>query len=343
MPRPVLGQAGVALLLTSLLACGTSDQTPAERPELVFAETDSATRLSAIVGYSDAEGVREIIPGPSRLPRPAYGDVLVRPSTGELLYYSDEQGRAGLVLLDAATGRFRYLELPGVPLNWSPSGGLLVVHDGSSQMVVTPSGAVRDTVCHGDLYTCGVHTWTPGGDAVVGSRSTAGSPADLWLVPLTGAPPVNLTQTPAVSEIGPSYSPDGRHLAYRRQFDLLVSNADGSGARTLASDVFLADSPWSPDGSRLAIAALDDAKNGYGIAIVPVDGAAQIITPPGEQATVFPQLSWSPDGRRLAYTVYPGSGSGIAVILITVDGTGRRQLSTPGSAAVLPAWLPGTQ
>jgi hypothetical protein len=78
IPRPVLGQAGVALLLTDLLACGTSDPTPAERPELVFAETDSVTGLSAIVGYSDAEGVREIVPGPSRLPRPAGGDLLMR-------------------------------------------------------------------------------------------------------------------------------------------------------------------------------------------------------------------------------------------------------------------------
>jgi dipeptidyl aminopeptidase/acylaminoacyl peptidase len=330
------------LLLAGLLACGTSDPTPLERPELVFAETDPATGLSTIVGYSDADGVREIVPGESRLARPAYGHVLVRPSTGELLYYSDEQPRPGLLLLDPTTGRIDHLELPGVPLNWSPDGALLVVNDGQSQVVVTPAGAVRETVCRGDLYTCGVHSWTPGSDAVIGSRSTAGGRPDLWLVPLSGAPPVNLTQTPATGEIRPSYSPDGGLLAYERQNDLVLANADGSGARLLTSNVFLAADPWSPDGSRLVLATPDERGSGYGIAIVPVDGAAQIITPPDEQSTVVPQVSWSPDGRRLAYTVFPGAEPGIEVVLINVDGTGRRRLSTPGNTAVLPAWLPGT-
>jgi len=68
-----------------------------------------------------------------------------------------------------------------------------------------------------------------------------------------------------------------------------------------------------------------------------------IITPPVEAVMVVPQVSWSPDGRRLAYCAYPATGDGINVVLINADGTGRRQLSTPGRSAVLPAWLPAAQ
>jgi Tol biopolymer transport system component len=50
-----------------------------------------------------------------------------------------------------------------------------------------------------------------------------------------------------------AWSPDGERIAFVRQAELYVINADGSGQRLLANATETVDLPaWSPDGEKIA-------------------------------------------------------------------------------------------
>lgn len=313
-------------------------------PELVYTELDIAGDLWSIRGYTEGEGSREIAPGPSGVPRPVHDFLIVRPTTGELLYVSglpDNPDITGYVLLNPATGTFSRPDIPGSVQDWSPAGDLLTTYFGGIHMVVTVEGATRATVCEPSGYTCGAPHWAPDGNAILVHRRPPGGQADLWRVPLDGSPPINLTQTPDASEIGPSYSPDGRLIAYERQpnWELVVAQADGSEPRPLIAPVGLGNFPWSPDGLSIAVDASVGGQSG--LVVVPTEGDPRVITPPGETLVIVSEIAWAPDGRRLAYGAFHGAASDLTgVFLINVDGSGWRQVSTPGNQASLGTWMP---
>lgn len=312
----------------------------AKMPDLVYTEHDESNGSWTIFGYWEGEGAREIAPGPAALPRPVYDFLLVRPTTGELLYQTLDP-EWGYILLNPASGQFRRLELPGQVQDWSPTGDLLTTVLWDVHLVVTMDGAVRATVCSPPV-TCGVHHWAPRGDALVGFREPAGGDADLWRVPMDGGPERNLTKTAFISEIGGFYSPDGQYLAYWRRpyLDLVVANADGGDARPLIAPIGFSNFSWSPHGGRVALDAMVGDQGG--VVLVSLAGdPPRLITPPGENLNHFSDISWSPDGGRLVYGALDGTArNGPGVFVINVDGSGRRQLSTPGGIASRAAWIP---
>jgi Tol biopolymer transport system component len=312
----------------------------ADLPELVYAERDEGTGLWSIQGYVEDRGSRELAPGPDGAPRPSVGGLLVRPTTGELLYYSEDPGYLGHLLLDPGSGDVRRLSVPGVPLEWSPLGDLLTVVADQAILVVTLDGEVRRTVC-APTQTCGVPAWAPSGGALAVSRRTASGKPDLWLVPSVGGAETNLTQTAPASETNPSWSPDGTLIAYYKEedFQLVVANADGTGARPLFAPITPGDFAWLPDGRAVAVrGTLDDEP---GIVRVPLDGMPSLLTPPGERPVDASRLSWSPSGDRLVYLAYDGTERDYpGVFLIRPDGSDRRQLNRPGNVATDPAWIP---
>ncbi len=314
-------------------------ETP-EMPELVYVDHDRANFLFSLHAYSEGEGSREIAPGPSALPRPSYDLLRVRPTTGELLYISEDSSgnEQHYVLLNPAAGEFRRLALPGEVQDWSPSGDLLSTYSGGDHLIVTLDGAIRATIC-GPSEDCGVPEWEPGSDAVVIFRRPDGGDADLWRVPLTGEAEVNLTRSPTTDERGPSYSPTGQHFAYLREhFELVVMNADGTGARQLMSPV-RGQSPWSPDGLSVAVDATLEGHTG--LVVVPLHGDPHLVTPPGETLYIPSRIGWSPDGSRLLYSAFDGAaGDNVGLYLINLDGSGRRKVNSPGTDAYAAAWIP---
>ena len=106
----------------------------------------------------------------------------------------------------------------------------------------------------------------------------------------------------------PSYSPDGRSIAFGSSrdgdFDIYVMNADGGDVRRLT------DSPgrdmrptWSPDGRRLAFTSVRDGNPE--IYVMNTDGTGHVrVTSDPEQDDY---ACWHPDGRRL---VFVGERSG---------------------------------
>ena len=94
----------------------TTGPTPMRRPELIFAEVDTGSFTTRLMGYSALEGIWELAPGEANLPQPTQYWYL-RPTTGEVLYSG--------VLADLARGTYTAINSPtldaiGPAEEWAP-------------------------------------------------------------------------------------------------------------------------------------------------------------------------------------------------------------------------------
>jgi dipeptidyl aminopeptidase/acylaminoacyl peptidase len=102
-------------------------------------------------------------------------------------------------------------------------------------------------------------------NGLIAFRSDRTGAPDVFSMDAVGGTLVNLTESPAVRELGPAWSPDGLHLALTRTThdggrpDLYVVNENGSArTRLTRTSVPERDPAWSPDGTRIAFAARTD-------------------------------------------------------------------------------------
>jgi Tol biopolymer transport system component len=102
------------------------------------------------------------------------------------------------------------------------------------------------------------------------------------------------------------WSPDGSKLGFRvwmkGDYEVFVTNADGSGLTNVTGSMGVSEFAWSPDGSRLAFTAFQEG-NDFDVFVVNADGT-------GLQAVVESPLSehrpqWSPDGTQIAFERWP--------------------------------------
>ena len=105
--------------------------------------------------------------------------------------------------------------------------------------------------------------------------------------------------------VGPSWSPDGRQLAFTagaaNRSAIHVINVDGSARRALTSPASGADAgpQWSPGGTQIVF--LRSRSSTHDLWVMNADGSdqhplAKDVSGPGQQPR------WSPDGRSIAYT-----------------------------------------
>ena len=131
---------------------------------------------------------------------------------------------------------------------------------------------------------------------------------------------------PAASD--PSWSPDGRRLAYLAPgaggaADLFAADADGSNRGRLTATELEERSPtWAPDGRRLAV------ERDGSIVLLRADGLELRTLARGAEP------AWSPGGRRIAF-----SAAGDLFLVPTSGGRPQRLTSSP-AAETSPAWAP---
>jgi dipeptidyl aminopeptidase/acylaminoacyl peptidase len=159
----------------------------------------------------------------------------------------------------------------------------------------------------------------------------------------------------------PSWSPDGRRLAYVRDGELWVADSDGSHRARLSDHATAVD--WAPDGRSLVVereAALVVVRaDGAGervltggtepawsrtnrIAFVR-DGDLHLIDPSGRglrrlttSAAIESEPAWAPDGRRLAYV--SSDGAAIDLFVLDVAGGAVTQITADPVPEASPAW-----
>jgi len=145
-------------------------------------------------------------------------------------------------------------------------------------------------------------------DRVVAYTADVGGARQLFTMPLRGGAPTQLTASS--KPVGdPQWSPDGRRLAFVRDDELWVVEADGSrSTRVAAKPGGAKTGRWSPDGRRLAFLSRRRGWSQIWLIDAPVPRRgrpanspkppeATVLTEPGIDVDDF---QWSPDGSRLA-------------------------------------------
>jgi Tol biopolymer transport system component len=114
----------------------------------------------------------------------------------------------------------------------------------------------------------------------------------------------------------PTWSPDGRKIAFERNGVLYVRNLSGSSRlRRLTAIPDDSRAPaWSPDGRRIAFEYWYDEDDAYSIAIIPARGGR--ITRVTDADTEDTAPSWSPDGREIVFARDTGRGQQLYVVSV---------------------------
>lgn len=150
--------------------------------------------------------------------------------------------------------------------------------------------------------------------------------ADFIFERLTGVAGIFSTQIAYVSGKGPLSD---------RTYELIVADADGENARTIARSREPLMSPsWSPDRRKLAYVSFDDGRSVVFVHEVATGALSRVISEKGINGAP----SWSPDGKRLAVTMSFESNPDIYII--ELDSGDRRRLTTHWAIDTEPSWAP---
>jgi Tol biopolymer transport system component len=185
----------------------------------------------------------------------------------------------------------------------------------------------------------------PDRSAIVFVSDRWGGRYDLWIQPLVGerfsGTPRRLTDHPG-SASHPTFSPDGRWVAYQRllegQRDIWVVPTAGGASIQIASDPANEYHPdWAPDGGHLAF--MSERSGGGHVWLVPV--AQGRPSGPARQLTHGPMEyespAWSPDGREIAVIGVARTAHG-DVWVLTVDGSAPPRRVTFGAQVQSVRW-----
>ena len=187
---------------------------------------------------------------------------------------------------------------------------------------------------------------------------------EIYVMEVDGNNQRRLTNHPNF-DIGPSWSPDGKRIAFMSDrdehvienapgglpnYEIYVMDADGGNQRNLTNNPNNDSSPsWSPDGKRIVFASdrdgnRDGNRGNYEIYVMDADGNNQQRLTDNDFYDGGP--SWSPDGKRIAFSSrrdghFIGEG-GVTyeIYVMDADGGNEQRLTNNRKSDWSPSWSP---
>jgi TolB protein len=235
--------------------------------------------------------------------------VLVRRCSGTTCALAIAQGRK-LVPIESAYRPLLEMDAFGVQQpTWSPDGGSVafLVARGGVMVADALSGETRTVTVEGASSFVTAPVWTDEATIVYGSRAS-GLESNVYTLDATG----HDARLVALDAAHPTWSPDGKTLAYAKPPGIWLADAAGTRARLLLK-TDATGLAWSPDGTRLAFST------GTDLLVADLHGAVQHILGPGNNVDVS---AWSPDGRWIAYLAFTNDPPGFGIWVVHPDGSG---------------------
>ena len=232
--------------------------------------------------------------------------------------------------------------------------------DGDAEIFVMNSDGSNVRQLTHNTVADGSPEWSPDGRRIAFDRVTTpagptdeGPHRDIFVMRPDGTSEVNLTKS-QWHEASPTWSPDGRRLAFHSKRDgdfeiYAIDGRDGSHLENLtnhhpvgvdvtgreAADVKPA---WSRRNGTIAFESYrDEAGLNSDIWVMAGDGTGQ--APLVETSFPAPEWfpAWSPDGSRLAYMA-ARDGRPFDIVVANADGTGEINITANPKTDVMPAW-----
>jgi Tol biopolymer transport system component len=283
-----------------------------------------------------------------------------------------------LWIVDVATTRVSSMLVSGAAPVWLASGRIRFLGAGADLFDVNPDGTGRSRVTRGGglsadwaafaeevIYTrnVGGHSmlYELGDDgrasrrlsergAILPSLSPDGRsiafvapsarPTGVYVLPAGGGAVRKVATTPREIQSKPSWSPDGKRIAFEVRGGIATVAATGGVVRHVRGTVRNDESPaWAPDGREIAFARFRRAtdlayRDSHDVWAANVrTGRARIVIRDGWEP------AWSPDGRRIAFASDRTTFS-TAIWTARRDGTARKRLTGGQVSHLDPAWSP---
>ncbi|HVY89157.1 MAG TPA: hypothetical protein VG942_09840 [Hyphomonadaceae bacterium] len=271
-------------------------------------------------------------------------DDIYEKTTGEAGYFDSRivfvadpgpKAKLGLMDQDGANASLPLTDVPSLQAPRFARSGEFVVYSadapnksGASQLTTglfTLASGRREQLVIGSPQPNPDARFSPDGRSIAYSRNENGN-ADLFLLDAAKRTDVQLTKTPG-AESGPTFSPDGRYVAFATASGVSVARADGQQATSISTGAYRSPT-WSPAGGWIAF------EEGGKIGVMKSDGSAKRLLTQGPSDS---SPSWSPNGRVLVFARRDGSSSKLWTI--EVSGRNLRELPTATNAAQ-PDWGP---